>query len=85
MICGSVSLQIARLPQIQALGMTRFDFDDFKLDADEMVKASLRLYIDLGLLQKFKIDPEVHVICTSLFCAKLMLRKCNFSFGKIHT
>ena len=39
--------------------MTRFDFDDFKLDADEMVKASLRLYMDLGLLQKFKIDPVV--------------------------
>ncbi|XP_071789345.1 dual 3',5'-cyclic-AMP and -GMP phosphodiesterase 11A-like [Asterias amurensis] len=52
------SLKISRLPQIQALGMTRFDFDDFKLDADEMVKASLRLYMDLGLLQKFKIDTE---------------------------
>ncbi|XP_022100525.1 dual 3',5'-cyclic-AMP and -GMP phosphodiesterase 11A-like [Acanthaster planci] len=50
-------LKISRLPQIQALGMTRFDFDDFKLDTDEMVKASLRLYMDLGLLQKFKIDP----------------------------
>lgn len=58
----SCTWQISRLPQIQALGMTRFDFDDFKLDADEMVKASLRLYMDLGLLQKFKIDTEVRGI-----------------------
>lgn len=34
-------------------------FDDFSLDVDAMITAALRMFMELGMVQKFKIDYEV--------------------------
>eukprot|EP00057_Strongylocentrotus_purpuratus_P007385 XP_011661859.1 PREDICTED: dual 3',5'-cyclic-AMP and -GMP phosphodiesterase 11A isoform X2 [Strongylocentrotus purpuratus] len=53
------ALKDARLPDIKKLKLVRFDFDDFSLEADEMLKASLKMYIQTGFLDKFKISQDV--------------------------
>lgn len=42
------------------LGIDKLSFDDFSLDVDAMVTAALRMFMELGMVQKFKIDYEVH-------------------------
>ena len=41
------------------INLTRFDFDDFALESDDMLKAAFQMYVNSGLLQKFKIDHDV--------------------------
>ena len=41
------------------LGIDEFHFNDFSLDNDAMITASLRMFLELGVVQKFKIDYEV--------------------------
>uniref|UniRef100_A0ACB8G1W5 Dual 3',5'-cyclic-AMP and -GMP phosphodiesterase 11A n=1 Tax=Sphaerodactylus townsendi TaxID=933632 RepID=A0ACB8G1W5_9SAUR len=40
------------------LGIDDVHFDDFSLDADTMITAALRMFMELGMVQKFKIDYE---------------------------
>jgi hypothetical protein len=35
-------------------------FDDFSLDPDQMLTASVRMFIDCGLIEEFNIDYQVH-------------------------
>jgi dual 3',5'-cyclic-AMP and -GMP phosphodiesterase 11 len=37
-------------------------FDDFSLDPDQMLTASVRMFIDCGLIEEFNIDYQVHSI-----------------------
>ncbi|XP_033114783.1 dual 3',5'-cyclic-AMP and -GMP phosphodiesterase 11A-like [Anneissia japonica] len=53
------SLKSAKVPDKRSLRISRFDFDDFSLKSDEMTKASLRIFLDMGLIQRFKMDYEV--------------------------
>ena len=41
------------------LAIDDIHFDDFSLDVDAMITAALRMFIELGMVQKFKIDYEV--------------------------
>ncbi|XP_071943556.1 dual 3',5'-cyclic-AMP and -GMP phosphodiesterase 11A-like [Antedon mediterranea] len=52
-------LKSAKVPDKRSLRLSKFDFDDFSLKADEMTKASLRIFLDMGLIQRFKMDYEV--------------------------
>lgn len=36
-----------------------FQFDDFSLEPDQMLQASLRMFIDCGFIDEFHIDYEV--------------------------
>lgn len=49
------------------LAIDDIHFDDFSLDVDAMITAALRMFMELGMVQKFKIDYEVRysdrVIC----------------------
>lgn len=52
-------LKAAKIPLGIELGIDEFHFNDFSLDNDAMITASLRMFLDLGAVQKFKIDYEV--------------------------
>ncbi|XP_010792792.1 dual 3',5'-cyclic-AMP and -GMP phosphodiesterase 11A [Notothenia coriiceps] len=48
----------ANIPLVFELGIDKLYFDDFSLDMDAMITASLRMFMELGMVQKFKIDYE---------------------------
>ncbi|XP_072431201.1 dual 3',5'-cyclic-AMP and -GMP phosphodiesterase 11A-like isoform X3 [Chiloscyllium punctatum] len=52
-------LKAAKLPAVSELGIDSFHFSDFSLDNDGMITASLRMFLELGMVQKFKVDYEV--------------------------
>ncbi|KAG7242109.1 hypothetical protein INR49_024155 [Caranx melampygus] len=51
-------LKAAKIPLSSELGIDEFHFNDFSLDNDAMITASLRMFLELGVVQKFKIDYE---------------------------
>ncbi|KAG8432489.1 hypothetical protein GDO86_016944 [Hymenochirus boettgeri] len=48
----------ANVPLVSELFIDDMQFDDFSLDADVMITAALRMFMELGMVQKFKIDYE---------------------------
>ncbi|XP_077175732.1 dual 3',5'-cyclic-AMP and -GMP phosphodiesterase 11A isoform X2 [Paroedura picta] len=48
----------ASIPLVSELGIDNVHFDDFSLDVDTMITAALRMFMELGMVQKFKIDYE---------------------------
>lgn len=52
----SFSLSKAIIPSTQALRLTDLNFSDFSLDEDTMVKATLRMFLDLDLIERFHMD-----------------------------
>lgn len=54
----------AKIPLSTELGIDEFHFNDFSLDNDAMITASLRMFLELGVVQKFKIDYEVRTFET---------------------
>ncbi|XP_061918995.1 LOW QUALITY PROTEIN: dual 3',5'-cyclic-AMP and -GMP phosphodiesterase 11A [Entelurus aequoreus] len=52
-------LKAAKIPLSSELGIDEFHFNDFSLDNDAMITASLRMFLELGVVQTFKIDYEV--------------------------
>ncbi|KTG39739.1 hypothetical protein cypCar_00004793 [Cyprinus carpio] len=59
-------LKAAKIPLSSELGIDEFHFNDFSLDNDAMITASLRMFLELGVMQKFKIDYEGHNIFANL-------------------
>ena len=65
-----VSIQCQILPEVSELKLDSLDFNDFGLNKDEMLLASIRMFKDLGLIRKFRIDYEVmcsRVLSTILY------------------
>ncbi|KFO22406.1 Dual 3',5'-cyclic-AMP and -GMP phosphodiesterase 11A [Fukomys damarensis] len=54
----SVALDAANIPLVSELAIDNIHFDDFSLDVDAMITAALRMFMELGMVQKFKIDYE---------------------------
>ncbi|XP_028971726.1 dual 3',5'-cyclic-AMP and -GMP phosphodiesterase 11A isoform X1 [Esox lucius] len=52
-------LKAAKIPLASELGIDEFHFNDFSLDNDAMITASLRMFLEIGAVQKFKIDYDV--------------------------
>nr|XP_033802177.1 dual 3',5'-cyclic-AMP and -GMP phosphodiesterase 11A [Geotrypetes seraphini] len=48
----------ANIPLVSELAIDEIQFDDFSLDMDAMITAALRMFMELGMVQKFKIDYE---------------------------
>lgn len=65
--------QAANIPLVCELGIDKLSFDDFSLDVDAMITAALRMFIELGMVQKFKIDYEVSSL---VFCVSFLLNTC---------
>lgn len=53
--------QAANIPLVCELCIDKLSFDDFSLDVDAMITAALRMFMELGMVQKFKIDYEVRL------------------------
>lgn len=54
--------QAANIPLVCEMGIDKLSFDDFSLDVDAMITAALRMFMELGMVQKFKIDYEVRLL-----------------------
>uniref|UniRef100_A0A3Q3JB53 Phosphodiesterase n=1 Tax=Monopterus albus TaxID=43700 RepID=A0A3Q3JB53_MONAL len=52
-------LKAAKIPLSSDLGIDEFHFNNFSLDSDAMIIASLWMFLELGVVQQFKIDYEV--------------------------
>lgn len=76
MLSPTTLKQAANIPLVCELGIDKLSFDDFSLDVDAMITAALRMFMELGMVQKFKIDYEVRpssfVVC-SLCCCFVLL------------
>lgn len=59
MLSPTTTRQAANIPLVCELGIDKLSFDDFSLDVDAMITAALRMFMELGMVQKFKIDYEV--------------------------
>lgn len=60
--------QAANIPLVCELGIDKLSFDDFSLDVDAMITAALRMFMELGMVQKFKIDYEVRPLRRLCVC-----------------
>lgn len=47
------------IPSINTFSLAKLRFDDFCLNEDEMIKACIRMFIDLDLIERFHIDYKV--------------------------
>ena len=47
------------MPKAEEFKVDSFQFDDFSLEPDQMLQASLRMFIDCGFIDEFHIDYEV--------------------------
>lgn len=45
---------------IYAYNLLDFSFSDFGLDDDDILKVSIRMFIDMNLLERFRINYEVY-------------------------
>ena len=50
------------VPTLSEIGLDSYFFTDMKLSEDETLTASLRMFIDLDLINRFRINYEVNVI-----------------------
>ena len=53
------ALQNTPVPKASEFKVDSFQFDDFSLEPDQMLQASLRMFIDCGFIDEFHIDYEV--------------------------
>ena len=51
--------QTQRIPECSEWRLAELDFNDFSLDTDQMMVAAVRIFLDLGLLKKLRLDTEV--------------------------
>nr|XP_046916300.1 dual 3',5'-cyclic-AMP and -GMP phosphodiesterase 11-like [Dermatophagoides farinae] len=47
------------IPSTSSLSLSSLRFDDFSLNEDQMIKACIRMFIDLDLIERFHIDYKV--------------------------
>ncbi|XP_022315399.2 dual 3',5'-cyclic-AMP and -GMP phosphodiesterase 11-like isoform X1 [Crassostrea virginica] len=59
------------IPSTYSYNLLDFSFSDFGLDDDDTLKASIRMFIDLNLLERFRINYET-------FCRWLLSVKKNY-------
>ena len=60
--------------------MDTFQFDDFSLEPDQMLQASLRMFIDCGFIDEFHIDYEVKPLVKSVCMG---YRSFSFFYGTV--
>ena len=63
----SAFFQNSHVPKAEDMQLDMLTFNDFRLDRDEMVLAGIRIFIDTGFLQTFKIDYDVSLACLSTY------------------
>ncbi|KAK3779194.1 hypothetical protein RRG08_035188, partial [Elysia crispata] len=64
-------LKHQKLPDVNQTKLRDFTFNDFLLDSDEMTLAAIKMFQELGLLRKFKIEHET-------FCRWILTVRKNY-------
>ena len=64
------------IPSTQALRLADFAFSDFSLDEDTLVKATLRMFLDLDLIERFHMDYGT--LCRWLLSVKKNYRQVTY-------
>lgn len=54
-------LQIAVIPTAQEFKLLEYKFSEFPLDDDNTIKATVRMFLDLDLINKFHITYDVRL------------------------
>lgn len=55
-------VQNTPVPRADEFKVDSFQFDDFSLEPDQMLQASLRMFIDCSFIDEFHIDYEVQYV-----------------------
>ena len=56
-----IFFQNALIPTGEEYNLYSFGFNDFPLSDDETCKATLRMFLDLDVINKFHVPYEVHL------------------------
>ncbi|GFR94156.1 phosphodiesterase [Elysia marginata] len=64
-------LKHQKLPDVNQTKLREFTFNDFLLDNDEMALAAIKMFQELGLMRKFKIEQET-------FCRWILTVRKNY-------
>ncbi|KAK0046157.1 dual 3 5-cyclic-AMP and -GMP phosphodiesterase 11-like isoform X1, partial [Biomphalaria pfeifferi] len=67
----AMELKKTIIPSVESLKILDFGFSDFKINDDTTIKATVRMFLDLDLLQSFQIDYLV-------FCRWILSVKKNY-------
>lgn len=51
--------QRSNIPEAKDVDLLEFSFSDFPLSEFDLIKCGLRCFFELGVVEKFKIPPEV--------------------------
>ncbi|XP_046846029.1 dual 3',5'-cyclic-AMP and -GMP phosphodiesterase 11A-like isoform X2 [Xenia sp. Carnegie-2017] len=51
-------LKLSAIPSVASIDLGSLQFDDFSLDPDQMLTASVRMFLDCGLIEDFNIDYQ---------------------------
>ena len=54
------------IPSQTSINLNSMKFDDFSLDPDQMLTASVRMFLDCGLIEEFNIDYQVFIFAYCL-------------------
>lgn len=72
-----VCFQVTTVPSAQSLGLLDFSFSDFDLSDSETTLATIRMFVDLNLVQNFQMKYTVRTELGSysrwLFMTKMHL------------
>ncbi|ESO83549.1 hypothetical protein LOTGIDRAFT_236563 [Lottia gigantea] len=71
-----LNIKCKQVPEATTWKLNRFDFNDFSLQGDEMILAAIRMFKDLGLIRKFRIDYEV--LCRWLLTVRKNYRNVSY-------
>lgn len=72
-------LQALEIPETEKLNLTSFGFDDISLTDDETCLAGMRMFLDLKMLSKFKIQQQVSGAEECFICCQLQLQISNYN------
>ncbi|RUS91426.1 hypothetical protein EGW08_000856, partial [Elysia chlorotica] len=64
-------LKHQKLPDVNQTKLREFSFNDFLLDSDEMILGAIKMFQELGLMRKFKIEHET-------FCRWILTVRKNY-------
>ncbi|XP_044740650.1 dual 3',5'-cyclic-AMP and -GMP phosphodiesterase 11-like isoform X2 [Chrysoperla carnea] len=75
-IDDAIRLRNLRVPSAAHYNLHDFKFDDIQLDDDDTLKACLRMFLDLDLLERFHVDRTV--LCRWLLSVKKNYRQVTY-------
>ena len=83
-IYTDISLQSCKIPTAQTFHLLDYRFSDFVLDDDDTIKACIRMFLDLELLERFHINYEVRPFVYDDNVRKILLKSRKYESFSIY-